>query len=366
MTADSAPIPSVPGTVDPSADAPVTERRPRRGAENATPSRRERSVPHAGWIVVAGKEFADQLRSVRFVVLLVVLGIVAVIPMYFTADAIRTAASSITDRSSLFLALFAYTPAAANTGIQIPAAVDFVGLVGPLLGVAFAFDAINGERASGTLPRLMSQPIYRDDVINGKFAAALSVIGLVLVTVVGVIAAFGIIRLGLAPTAEEILRLAVWVILTFLYIAIWVSFGLLLSALTRSAATSALIGFGVWVIVTIFGGFITQFIAGVIAPSTGTLDQQASAIALQQTITRINPSTLYSEGTAALLNPLVASVSSPSTVGGFQQVFQRVPSLQSFEQSLLLVWPHMVTMVAISVLFFALAYVRFMRQEVRA
>ena len=57
-------------------------------------------------MVVAGKEFADQLRSARFVVLLFVLGIAAVIPMYFTADAIRTAASNITDRSSLFLSLW--------------------------------------------------------------------------------------------------------------------------------------------------------------------------------------------------------------------------------------------------------------------
>jgi ABC-2 type transport system permease protein len=346
----------------PAIEQPV--RRPRR--DEAIPSRRERSVPRAGWMVVAGKEFADQLRSARFVVLLFVLGIAAVIPMYFTADAIRTAASNITDRSSLFLSLFAYAPTAASTGIQIPAAVDFVRLVGPLLGVAFAFDAINGERAGGTLPRLMSQPIYRDDVINGKFAAALSVIGLVLVVIVGVIAAFGIIRLGIAPTAEEILRLAVWVIVTFLYISIWVAFGVLLSVLTRSAATSALIGFGLWVVVTIFGGFITQFVGGLVAPASGTLDQQAAAAALQQTITRLNPSTLYNEATTAVLNPQVAAVSNPSTIGGFEQAFQRVPSLQSFEQSLLLVWPHMVTMLAIMALFFAIAYIRFMRQEVRA
>ena len=339
--------------------------RPRR-ADEAIPSTRTRSVPRAGWIVVAAKEFADQLHSARFVVLLFVLGIAALIPMYFTADAIRTAASNINDRSSLFLSLFAYAPTAGDTTFQIPAAVDFVRLVGPLLGVAFAFDAINGERAGGTLPRLMSQPIYRDDVINGKFAAALSVIGLVLVVIVGVIAAFGIIRLGIAPTAEEILRLVVWVIVTFLYISIWVSFGLLLSVLIRSAATSALIGFGLWVVVTIFGGFITGFIGGIVAPGSGTLDQQAAASALQQTITRVNPSTLYFEATSALLNPQVAAVSNPSTIGGFQQAFERVPSLQSFEQSLLLVWPHMVTMVAISVAFFAIAYVRFMRQEVRA
>ena len=33
-----------------------------------------RSVPHSGWLVVAGKEFADHVLSVRFFVLLAVLG----------------------------------------------------------------------------------------------------------------------------------------------------------------------------------------------------------------------------------------------------------------------------------------------------
>jgi ABC-2 type transport system permease protein len=104
-----------------------------------------------------------------------------------------------------------------------------VGTLLALLGVVFAFDAVNGERSDGTLPRLLSQPIYRDDVINGKFAAGLAMIGLVLTVTVGVIAAFGIIRLGIAPGAEDVLRIAFWLIVTFLYIALWLAFGLLLS-----------------------------------------------------------------------------------------------------------------------------------------
>ena len=74
-----------------------------------------------------------------------------------------------------------------------------MAIVAPLLGLAFAFDAINGERSEGTLPRLLAQPIYRDDVINGKFAAGLAVIGIVLVAVIGIIAGFGIFRLGIVP-----------------------------------------------------------------------------------------------------------------------------------------------------------------------
>jgi ABC-2 type transport system permease protein len=366
MTADGLPLPADAAPTEapePSADA---GRGRRRTPDAAIPSRRERSVPHAGWMVVAGKEFADHLWSPRFVILLAILGIVALIPMYFVADAIRSAAGSLTGQSSIFLFMFTVAPNVGDTGVQIPSALTFVTWVGPLLGIVFAFDAVNGERSAGTLPRLLSQPIYRDDVINGKFAAGLSVIGLVLTLVVGIIAAFGIIRLGIVPGAEDLLRIILWLVVTFLYIAIWLAFGLLLSVLVRGAATSALVGFGVWFLLTILGGLITSVVKGVVAPITGTLDQQAAAAALQQTITRLQPSVVYQEAAATLLNPQVASVSNPATIAGYQQLAQRVPSLQSFDQSLLLIWPHMVIMLAVTAAFFALAYVRFMRQEVRA
>jgi ABC-2 type transport system permease protein len=352
------------------AETPAIEQQPpasrRRRADEAIPSSRERSVPRAGWTVVSGKEFADHLWSARFVILLLLLGVVALIPMYFAADAIREVASQATDQSSVFLFLFTLAPNVGDTGVQLPGAWEFIAIVGPLLGIAFSFDAINGERSDGTLPRLLSQPIFRDDVINGKFAAGLSVIGLVLTFIVSVIAAFGIIRLGIVPSAEELLRIVLWLIVTFLYIALWLAFGLLISVLVRRAATSALIAFGTWLLLQIFGGLVTKLIGGFLAPLTGTLDQQAQNLALQQTITRLLPDTLYREASLAILNPQVAAVSNPATIGGYQQASQRIPSLQSFEQSLLLVWPHMITMLAITALFFAIAYIRFMRQEVRA
>jgi ABC-2 type transport system permease protein len=352
-------------TESPAIEHPTPASRPRR-ADDAIPSSRERSVPRAGWMVVSGKEFADHLWSARFVILLLLLGVVALIPMYFAADAIRAVASQATGQSSVFLFLFTLAPDVGDTGVRLPGAWEFIAIVGPLLGIAFSFDAINGERSDGTLPRLLSQPIFRDDVINGKFAAGLSVIALVLTFIVSVIAAFGIIRLGIVPSAEELLRIVLWLIVTFLYIALWLAFGLLISVLVRRAATSALIAFGTWLLLQIFGGLVTKLIGGFLAPLTGTLDQQAQNLALQQTITRLLPDTLYREASLAILNPQVAAVSNPATIGGYEQASQRIPSLQSFEQSVLLVWPHMITMLAITALFFAIAYIRFMRQEVRA
>jgi len=355
MTAESTPVPSAP---------PVAAKPARRDGE--IPSRRERSVPHAGWMVVARKELADHLLSARFIVLFIVVGLAALIPLYFAADAIRTAASTVSGGQAIFIALFWYAPKVGDAQIALPSVQGFLGLVAPLLGLAFAFDSINGERAQGTLPRLLSQPIHRDDVVNGKFAAGLAVIAIVIGVVVGVISAFGIIRLGIVPAASEGLRLVLWLLLTFIYVSFWLAFGMLLSVVVRRAATSALIGFGAWLLFTIFGGLITQLVGGFLAPLTGTVQEQIQSIQLQETINRFLPDTLYREASLVLLNPQVSSVSSPATIAGYQQAQQRIPSLLALDQSFILVWPQVVALVALTVACFAIAYVRFMRQEVRA
>jgi ABC-2 type transport system permease protein len=329
------------------------------GAER--PERRFRTRP--GWTVIAEKELADHLHSARMVVLLLLLGVVAFVPLFFASQQITGQASGASQTPAVFLYLFTLGPE------QVPflSVATFIGLVGPLLGVAFAFDAVNGERAEGTLPRLLSQPIHRDDVINGKFAAGLGVIMLVLVAVIGLIAGVGLLRLGIVSTGEEVVRLFVWLAVTVAYVSAWLAFGLLLSVLIRRAATSALIGLGIWILLTIFGPLIVTFVNEILGVSTASDEAFLGSQRLQELVTRLVPFNLYQEASLVLLNPQVTDISTPATVGQFIQAQQRIPgTLLSFDQSLLLIWPHIVVLVAVTVVCFALAYVAFMRQEVRA
>ena len=340
--------------------APVARGQADPGAEAAAkPSR----LP-AGWRVIAAKEFADHISSVRFYVLLIVLGAAAVIPLYFAAELIRSLASQVSGAQAVFLAMFTLGP----QNIPFMRVDQFVGIAAPLLGVGFAFDAVNGERHEGTLPRLLSQPIHRDDVINGKFAAGLAVIVAVLVAVVLFISGFGILRLGIIPAGAEILRLVGWVLLTILYVALWLAFGTLLSVVIRRAATSALVGLGVWlfVAVPIFGQLIVSLLGSFLAPATGSTSNVLAAAGAQQFLLRLLPSTLYREASLVLLNPSITTVSTPASIGEIIQAQQQIPTLLSLDQSLLLVWPHVVALFALTALCFALAYVQFMRQEVRA
>ncbi|RIQ25076.1 ABC transporter permease [Jiangella rhizosphaerae] len=305
----------------------------------------------AGWRTVAAKEFGDHLTSIRFVVLLVIIGLAGVAAVVAAAGFLRDAASQATDLPSPFLLLFTQSPE------RIPSFVALVGFLGPLLGIAFGFDAINQERSDQTLPRLVAQPIHRDDVVNGKFAAGLAVIGLTLVALVAVTAGIGIVRMGITPSAADALRLLLYLVVALVYIGVWLAFALLCSVLLRRPATAALVAIAAWLVFTLFA----TLLAGLLADGLGPSDEAGRA-RFEHTVSQVSPTTLYEDATAALLNPQVRSVGLLLP----EQLDRAVPGTLPVGQSLLVVWPQVTALVAGCTLTFAAAYVAFLRQEVRA
>jgi ABC-2 type transport system permease protein len=99
--------------------------------------------------------------------------------------------------------------------------VQFVAFFGPLVGLVLGFDTINRERSQGTLSKLLSQPIYRDVVINGKFLAGVVMISIMMVSIVLVITGLGLIVLGIIPGLEEIWRIMIYLIISIIYVSFW-------------------------------------------------------------------------------------------------------------------------------------------------
>jgi ABC-2 type transport system permease protein len=325
-------------------------------------ARRAERAPSGGWRTIAAKEMADHLASTRFFVLLLVVAVAAVVPLVFVSQEITADAPTLSGLPALFLALFI----ASNQTFAMTT-VMFVGILVPLVGIAFGFDGINAERNQGTLSRLLAQPIHRDDVVNGKFAAGLAVIALMVGALIALVAAAGIMALGIIPSPEEIARILVWFLATVLYASFWLAFALLLSVVIRSSASAALVGFGTWLGLVLFGSFLLPLVARAVFPidssSNATLFASASA---QQLFVRISPAQLYADIGGAVLNPRVTNVIGFGNVGQAISSQEQLPTLLSLDQSILLVWPQIVLLVALTVVMFALAYVLFLRQEVRA
>lgn len=317
----------------------------------------ERESRPGGWRIVAGKELADHLLSGRFIVLMGVLGIATAAAVFAASGGIRDVAPNAQGITALFLKLFTVTA----DPVPFPLIV-FVGFLAPLLGIMFGFDTVNGERSQGTLPRLLSQPLHRDEVILGKFVAGLAVVTIMLTSLVLFVSGIGIFRLGVVPSGAEVTRLVVWILLAVVYVGFWQGLATLASVVSRRASTSALIPVGVWLVLTLFGGFIFGAIAGMISPRDGSQAAEVANLRTEQVVSQASPITLFQQGSTVLLDPEVRTVGLVSV----EQVDRAIVSELNLTQSLLVVWPQLVVLVAMTAAMFAIAYVSFLRQEVRA
>jgi ABC-2 type transport system permease protein len=347
--------------------APTDTSRPAdasRPADTARKARRRERAPSGGWRTIAAKELADHLGSIRFIVLLLVIGVAAVVPMYFISTDISNSAPDLAGQPALFLALFVV----GSQSVGQVTTVAFAALLVPLVGIAFGFDGINSERSQGTLSRLLAQPVHRDDVVNGKFVAGIAVIALMLGALTAVTAGLGIVRLGIIPTPEELARVVAWLLSTILYASFWLAFALLLSVVIRGAASAALVGFGTWLGLILFGAYLLPLLANALFPpnTSGTANDYFASTTAQELFLRISPATLYQDIVTALMNPATKSVLGVGNLGQYVSAQEQLPSLLSLDQSILLVWPQIVALVAMTTAMFAGAYVLFLRQEVRA
>ena len=323
-----------------------------------TMTKQERQpVRRKGWAVIARKELADHLLSGRFIVLIAVLGVATAAAVFAASGGIRDVAPQAQGINALFLKLFTVT----TDPVPFPLVV-FVGFLAPLLGIMFGFDAVNGERAQGTLPRLLSQPVHRDEVILGKFVAGLGVVAIMLTALVIFVSGIGIFRLGVVPSTTEVTRLLVWLPFAITYVGLWQALATLASVLAKRASTSAFIPVAVWLIVTLFGTFIFSAAAALVAPDDGSITSQVANVKAEHAISQISPVVLFQQGSSVLLDPTVRTTGLVTV----EQVDRAIVSNLNLSQSLLVVWPQLVILLAMTAVMFGVAYVAFMRQEVRA
>ena len=304
-------------------------------------------IYHPFWVIV-NKEVSDHMRSWRFIIMIVLIALTCMGSLY---TALTNIGDSIKpndpDNAFLFLKLFTVSDG------TLPSFVVFISFLGPLLGIALGFDAINSEQNRGTLSRILSQPIHRDYLINAKFVGALIVIGIMLFSLGFLVMGFGLIAIGIPPTAEEFLRMVFFIIVSIFYVAFWLNLSIFFSIQFRQAATSALACVAIWLFFSVFYNMIINLIGKALSPSGFASDYQIiSYQRFMLNLLRFAPSQLFSDATTTLLMPSVRSLG-PLTM---EQVHGAIPSPLPLGQSLIVVWPQLTGLIAATVVCFVLRF----------
>jgi ABC-2 type transport system permease protein len=306
------------------------------------------------------KEMADHIRSWRFIVLIILIVLTFVASLYVSLSNIKSATANAADPDHVFLYLKLLT----TTDNSIPPFHVFLSFLGPLLGISLGFDAINAEQNSGTLTRLLAQPVYRDNVLLAKFASALILISVLFLALALWMIGGGLLLTGVRIEPQEVLRILGFVGLTIFYVAFWLSLSIVLSIRFRGAATSALSAIGIWLFFTVFYQIVLNLLIRSVLPDPAGLsqDQILSYNEIILDFSRIAPNQLYMDATTTMLMPSVRSLG-PMTM---EQMAGAIPSPLPFTESVMVVWPQISGLIGATVACFALSYFLFMRREIRS
>jgi ABC-2 type transport system permease protein len=252
--------------------------------------------------------------------------------------------------------------------------VSFLALLGPMVGLVLGFDAINRERNQGTLSKILSQPIYRDEVILGKYIAGFLTIAILLTALMLLLIGIGLIGVGLVPTGNEILRLVIFWLISLVYLGFWLGAAILLSIIFRSVATSALASAALWIFLSFFVPILGQATATAVVPIDDPSRPRAEELAAYDRVGRLvtlaSPPSMYSEAASIILDPTHRGSEQNlklSTMSRLDQfLLNRFQGILSISQSLILVIPDLLVLITFAVGTFILSYIAFVKQEVRA
>jgi len=229
----------------------------------------------------------------------------------------------------------------------------FFTIIGAVMGASLGADAINREIETGTIRTLLGHPVYRDEVINGKFLGNALVLGITIIVGYIFTVSFLLIN-GMPLDGDSILRGFVAFVITLLYSLNFLSISLFFSTLFRKPETSMLVSVGIAVFFTLIYGIIASIVANRLAgemPPYGTpaFDVWRENLELwRQRLNFINPAHHHAS--------LVLAVFSGDRVTN---------SYVPLGESLALVINNLSVLLVSLLLPFALAYVRFMTSDLR-
>ena len=313
-------------------------------------------------LTICRKELADHFGSARFLILFCLIVMVALVTTFMAATNLRETLEGMTKPSQVFLLLFTVPG-------KFVLLVQFIAFFGPLIGIITGFDAINRERNHRTLTKLVSQPIFRDAVINGKFLAGVITISIMLASLLLLISGMGLFTVGVVPGWEEVGRLVVYLLISIAYVSFWLGLAILFSILFRSLATSALAAVALWLFCSFFIGFAADLVADAAARVKDRRDpeQVVANQRVSDAVSLASPVVLYSQATSTILDPYRRSRSNMVLLEPLERLsLERFQNPLPLDQSILVVGPYLALLAGLTLVCFALSYQIFLRQEIRS
>jgi ABC-2 type transport system permease protein len=327
-------------------------------------ARERRGMKAERVFIVARKEFTDQITGWRFPVILALFLAIALAGTYIgVVDYEREldrytqeleAMDDPVDESERVM-MPSKPPVKGIYCTMFLALVSYAGL----LAIAIGFDLVSGEKESRSLKSLLSRPVYRDEIINGKALGGVALlvlaVGGVLLTATALLLIFSIV-----PSPDDL-----WVILTYagvtlLFLVTFFSIALAFSTLCRESGSALLLSVVAFILLaSVIPYAFAQVGIMMEEPDLAAYGGDGSSEEYQAEITAYYGQMDLIESVKNLLSPQAAVNNLINELSYFPR------TTLALEDTLGEIWSSVVALIFYPAVFFAIAYIRFLRMDIR-
>lgn len=326
--------------------------------------------------MIAVKEVQDHITSSRFLGLLFLLITICGILLLRETGVYLEEISKYGGSSNYLMSHLPYT---LNIFEGIRGGLGGSSIFGSIIAIALGFDLITKEKESGSIKAILSVPVYRDELINGKALGGIIVLAIA-ITIVFTLA-FAILLLhSIVPDLSEISYLFVFWIFTVLFVSGIFIMSLMISSFSKKSGMSLIFSLLALLILTSVVSTAGNFTANAIVgpdPAIGyqnmedadyetlremSADYYKNKEAILQISKYFTINANYAKLSHVFLRPQDSKITDSDNPDEKRRDDRTLPPVV---EVLVPMWGYILFLIAYPAVFFGIAYIRFMRMDLR-
>jgi len=315
-------------------------------------------------LTVARKEFSDHVTSRRFLIILALLLIISAIGMHSGIGSYNTMLESYNQQLQYMQefeddTIGRWMPEKPSIMLIFNAMMTYMVSLGSILAIAIGFDLVSKEKETRSLKSLLSHPVYRDEIINGKALGGVALLALVVGSALLLSTAL-LLVFSFVPSPDDLWMILTYAGVTLLFLVTFFSIALALSTLCRKSGSALLLAVVVFILLVFLAPYTTAQVGMALMmekPDPGAYGGDTSSEGYQAEITAYAEQMKVIESAVNLLSPQMAV---NTLINGISR-----SSGATLEDTLGKIWSSIAALTIYPVVFFAIAYTRFLRMDIR-
>ena len=218
---------------------------------------------------VARKEFSDHITSRRFIIILGLLLVISTISIYDGIENYNNSLEAYTEQLQ-HMEEFAdpyksWMPQKPSIMYVFISMMSYMTMLGGILAIAIGFDLVSKEKETRSLKSLLSHPVYRDEIINGKALGGIGALGFAMALALAIAVAM-LLLFSVVPTVEEFAAILVFGAVSLGFLLAYFAVALTMSTAAKESGNALIytlvIFFAVSSLLPMFGAMAANAFAG--------------------------------------------------------------------------------------------------------